>query len=116
MSAEDIVYAALSGDAGVAALVSGRVSPDKLPQGEPLPAIVYARTDTEYIRTIHSAAAAGSNVTLEVWCMADDRPGAEAVADAAEIALAASEAAAIGRRPEYDPDTETYSSVITCLI
>ncbi|HEY1182234.1 MAG TPA: DUF3168 domain-containing protein [Rhodocyclaceae bacterium] len=116
MSAEETIYAALSGNAGVLALTGGRISPDKAPQDEPLPAIVFARTDTEYIRTIHSAAAAGTIVTMEVVCFAQSRPDAEALGDAVDAALGAAGIAPIGRRPEYNPDTDEYASVITCVI
>jgi ABC-type branched-subunit amino acid transport system substrate-binding protein len=116
MSAEDTIYAALSGDAGVLALTAGRISPDKAPQDEPLPAIVYVRTDTEYIRTIHSSVAVGTIVTLEVIAFAQSRPDAEAVGDAVDAALGAAGITPIARRPEYNPETDEYASVTTCVI
>jgi hypothetical protein len=116
LSAESIIYAALSGGAGVTVLVGDRIYPDVLPQGKPLPAIVYARTDTEYLRTIHSNVAIETEVTLEAWCFGDTRPDAEALADAVEPALAAGALISVGRRPEFDADTDTYSSVITCTV
>jgi hypothetical protein len=114
MSAESTLNAALLGAAGVTALVADRVYPDILPQGKPLPAVVYARTDTEYVTTIHSNATRATIVTLETWCFAKSRPAAESLADAVEVALASSGLRPVGRNPDYDTDTDTYSSVITC--
>lgn len=46
MSVEIAVYDALTGDAGVAALVSTRVYPQNLPPDVALPAIVYRNIDS----------------------------------------------------------------------
>lgn len=116
MSAETSVYAALTGAAGVTAVVGDRIYPDFLPQGKPLPAIVYARAETEYVTTIHSSVPVGSDVTMETWCFAKDRPAAEALATAAEHALGAAGIRPTARRPEFDSDTETFSSVITTIL
>lgn len=110
------MYAALSGAAGVTALVSDRIYPDFLSQGKALPAIVYARVETEYLTTIHTATACAALVTMETWCFAKTRPAAEALADAAQAALGAGGLRAIGRRPEFDTDTETFFSVITSTL
>lgn len=116
MSAEETIYAALSGDFAVLALTDGRISPDKSPQDEPLPAIVFARTDTEYIRTIHSSVAVGTIVTFEVIAFAESRPDAEELGDAIDAALGAVGITPVARRPEYNSETDEYASVITCVI
>ena len=41
MRAEMVIKTLLLGDAGVMALVGGRVSPSRMPQNTPMPAIVY---------------------------------------------------------------------------
>lgn len=46
MSVETDVYDALTGDAGVSALVSARVYPQKLPEDVTLPAIAYRFIDS----------------------------------------------------------------------
>lgn len=115
MSAESAVFAALNGAAGVTALAGDRIYPDFLPQKKPLPAIVYARAETEYVTTIHSSIPVASDVTMETWCFAKTRPAAEALGDAALLALGTAGIRPTGRRPEFDTDTETFSCVITTV-
>jgi hypothetical protein len=116
MSAEATMYAALAGAAGVTALVADRIYPDFLPQNKAQPAIVYTRSETEYVTTIHTGTPAAALVTMETWCFAKTRPAAEALADAAQVGLAAGGFLLIARRPEFDTDTESFSSVITSTL
>lgn len=116
MSAETILYDALSGAAGVGALVEDRIYPGLLPQGKDLPAIVYLRADTEFITTIHSSTPRGSRVEMEVWGIAKTNGGAEAIGDAVEAALATALLVPIARRAEIDPETEAHSSILTCVV
>jgi hypothetical protein len=112
MSAETVLYAALSDDAGVESLVSTRIYPDVSPQDVALPAVSFTRVGTEYINTIHGAAV-GSFASLEVWCMARTRLAAEDVADAVELAARAATFVTTNRRAEYDDDAAVWASVVT---
>lgn len=116
MSAESILYTALSTDAGITALVAGRIYPGLLPQGKALPAVVFLRTDGEYITTIHSSTPVGSRVELEVWAVAQTNSAAEAIGDAIEAALATALLVPFARRSEIDPETEAHSSIISCVV
>ncbi len=113
MSAETELYAALSGASAVTALVSTRIYPDVVPQEQTVPAIAYARTDTEYLTTIHSAVPLGQFVSLEVVCMAEARDDADAVADAAITALGAAAFVLLTRAQEFDNDRLLWGTVFS---
>ncbi len=114
MSAETSAYSALSGAGAVTALVDTRIYPDFVPQEKTLPAIAIARTETEYVTTIHSGTPVAAEVTLDVHCMAATRAGAEALADAALAALGAATFTLQGRTPQFDPEgPELFSTVLT---
>jgi hypothetical protein len=117
MSAETQLYSTLSAAAGVTAIVSLRIYPDFIGQEIACPAIVQRRMETEYVTTIHTNAVQASRVTLEIWCMVlTARADAEALADAVESALATSQFTPVGRRPEFDNETETFATVLTVRI
>lgn len=106
MSAESAVKTALEA-AGVTALVSTRVYPDVRPQEDDLPAIVYYRTATQFVPTIHSSIAL-TRAQIAVGSYAATRAGAEAVADAAQAALLAAGFVPLNRAGDYDSDTDGY--------
>lgn len=112
MSAETLIYGTLSGATGVSTIVSTRIYPDFLAQEITLPAIVTQRSESEYVNTIHSGAAVATRVTMETWCLASTRFGAETLADAVEIALPAGGFRIVNRYPEFDPETATFASVV----
>ena len=112
MSAETQLHDALTGNASLTAAVGARIYPDFLAQEIALPAVVYQRADTEYVTTIHSGLVVGSRVELEVWCLHNTRIGAEGLADLVETAIA-NVLLPINRRPEFDADTLTFSTVVT---
>ena len=113
MSAETLIYATLSGAAGVTAIVSLRIYPDFISQEIALPAIVNQRIDTEYDHTIHSFVAIAVKVITDSYCLAATRIGAEALADAVAVALPAGSFRVSARRTEFDPETMTHISTIT---
>jgi hypothetical protein len=112
MSAETDLYAALAADATVAGLVAVpgvsptelKIYPNVAPQDVDLPAIVFARPNTEHINTIHGGAPIGATVTQDLWCMSTTRAAADQLADAAESALGTAGFLLTGRRAEIDPD------------
>lgn len=112
MSAETIIFAALD-VAGVTTHVGSNIFAAILPQGKKLPAIIFIRTDTDYVTTIHSATPLASLVTMDIWCIAESFAKAEDIADAAEVAMAAVVAFPVGRRQEVDPETEVLITVLT---
>lgn len=115
MSAETQLHGALTGYAGLTTAVSTRIYPDFLAQEIALPAVVYQRAETEYVTTVHSGVVLGSRVTLEIWCLHTTRIGAESLADLVEAAIA-NTLLPVDRRPEFDADTATFSTVVTCSI
>jgi hypothetical protein len=112
MSAESIVLAALN-VVGVTTHVSDKIYAAILPQGKKLPAIVYIRTDTDYVTTIHSATPQASSVTMDIWCIAESFAKAEDIADAVETAMTSVVGYPVGRRQEVDPETEALITVLT---
>lgn len=102
MSAETELYATLSGAAGVTALVSTRIYPDIIPQDADLPAIAYQRTGTEFLNTIHGGAPLGHAATLEITCVGETRPAANAIANAVVAALAGTEFLAVDQQAAVD--------------
>jgi hypothetical protein len=118
VSAETELHAALTGYAALTTAVADRIYPDFLAQEIPLPAVVYQRADTEYETTIHSGAVLASIVTFEIYCMATSRVAAEALANLVELAIAAPQNSLlpINRRPEFEPETLTFSTVVSCTI
>ena len=113
MSAETELYAALSGAPAVTALVSTRIYPDAVPQEQTVPSIAYARTDTEYVITIHSGVPQGEFATFEVVCMAEARDLADAVADAAIAALGAAGFFLLTRAQELDTEKNLWGTVVS---
>jgi len=115
MSAETQLYAALSGAAGVTALVSTRIYPDAVPQEQALPSMAYARLETEYVTTIHGSSL-GQFGTFEVVCMAEARDTADAIADAVVTALGAQSWQLQSRRQEFDGDSNLWGTVLAVRI
>lgn len=106
MSAESDLWGALDASTALAALVADRIYPDVVPQNAGLPCLAYLRQGTDFVSTIHSAEPVAEIVTIEIFCMAEDRDGANAVADAAVIAAAAQRFRPVDRQmlPPSDED------------
>lgn len=86
MSAETELYAVLSGSSGLTALVGTRIYPDILPEETSLPAVVYSRTGTQPIATIHGGNC-GEFADLQISAWGKTRVSASAVADQVDVAL-----------------------------
>ena len=104
MSAESQLYALLSADAGVTALISTRIYPDLVPELKTPPYIGYERVGTEPIVAI-SGAALGQIANMTLACWSATRVEAEAVADAVVAALAGSNFIHLTRGAEVDEAT-----------
>lgn len=81
MTSEDSLFSALTNAGAVSALVGTRVYPDQIPPGTGLPCIGFARSNTEYDNTIHGTTL-GARITFEIFCLAQSREAADALADA----------------------------------
>ena len=111
MSLESALYTTLTGNAGLAALVSTRVKPDVLPQGTVLPAVVYQRVSTPRSQVLGaSQAVAVSRPRVQFSCWGSTFDEALAVCSALRTALLAS-SWAVTFLSEYtmrDPDSNYY--------
>jgi hypothetical protein len=97
MSIEAGLRAVLTGDAGVAALVGGRIYPLRLPAKPIWPAIRYARVSTVLDRTVDGSL--GRKVArFQIDCWDETPDGADTLARAVEAALAAFSGTSAGAR------------------
>ncbi len=115
MSAEQRLYDTLKVAAPVIAVVVQRIHLDIIPQSEPLPAIAFIRTGTEFANTIHGTVGK-TRATVEVWSVANTRTVAESLATLAMNALLPAQFSPTDRRPESDPENGTFSTVLTYQI
>ena len=98
MSAESDLYAALTADVALAALVAERIYPDAIPQDEPLPAVAFvARAEPEF----------GLDNTLLAT-----RTSASAAAEAVKAVLVAQGLTWTGPESGFDPEVGAYSATI----
>lgn len=111
MSAESTLYGWLDAAAGLAALVGERIYPDVIPADQPLPAVAYARTNTEPVVTIHGTIPA-SFVPMRVECWAATRAAAEAVADAVVAAIVANGEVITNRDVLFDADSGNFGTAV----
>ena len=103
MSAETLLRAGLVAHAPLLALVAQRIYPDAIPEDQPLPAVVYVRSNTERIRST-SGRSFGEWVDVSVQCWAETRSIADAVADAVIAAVDAMEQDVTDRSAMADLD------------
>lgn len=103
MSAESVLYSALIGAAPVTAIVGTQIWADTMPEGTDPPSVVYGRTSTEYLTTIHGTVFV-ERAVLTVVCYAATREAAEALGNA--VTTAALDAKLIPRGRSGDPPEE----------
>lgn len=101
MTSEDSLYSALTGAAGVAALVGTRVYPDIAAADAAMPALSFSRIATEYLKTIHGGISAAL-VTFDIYCLAATREAADALAEAVQTGIVGNGFEPTGRRTETD--------------
>jgi hypothetical protein len=116
VSAETVAVAALLAAAPVTTLVGDRIYPDFVAIEKDLPAIAIARSATEHITTIHTAAPLGAFASLEVWCQASSRAATEDLATKAIAALAPVAVEVVDRIPEFVAESEVYATVVIVTI
>jgi hypothetical protein len=111
MSVETAFRALLVADAGVTALVAGRIAQNAVPQDAPRPYVVFAaqhQLDFGLDNTVHADA-----VTITAECWADTAAQADAVADAVQAALLAAGRVCTARATSYDPEVGADATVLT---
>ena len=120
MSAESLINAALLAAGGVTAIVgagaAARIYPDFQAEGGTLPAVVYQRSGTDYLYTIHSRIPTESTVTIDCHCLAATRLAAEQLADAVVAAIAAGDFMVVDRRQDFDPDVVTFDAIVSAKV
>jgi hypothetical protein len=98
---EEDIYTALSGFAGLSALVSTRIYPKRAPQGATFPHVVYQRVSGARITNLDTESIQNPRYQFDCWSTSYDE--AKAVAVQLEAALVASSVTAI---PLSDRDDE----------
>jgi hypothetical protein len=107
MSAEQTLYRILADDSALAGVVDARIYQDLIPQAEDLPAVVYSRTGTEPVQTVHGVnVAAFAQIQVQAW--ARTRAQAEQVSAAIVAALDAAGEPYTARAALYDEETKCH--------
>lgn len=111
MSAETELYAALTGRAGLVALVSDRIYPDAIPESRALPSVVFIRSSTAPTYTIGGALACeDAHFMITSW--AESRASAESIADEISAALTISGNPIVDRSGGYDAETGLFAASV----
>ena len=110
MTAETSLRAILAASSSVTSLVGARIAQNAVPQGEALPLIVFSATHNPHLGIDNTLLA--DEVTFSVQCWANDGVSADAVADAVQVALAAS-ADVISRETAYNEELKLDCTVLT---
>jgi hypothetical protein len=111
MSIESDIYSALSGHAGLAALVADRIYPSAIAQGTSLPAVAFARVETEYINTLAPATALSrSRIAVQAW--GPGQADVESVGDAIEAAMLAVNVPPEARYATFDAEMGLYGLTV----
>lgn len=111
MSVEADIFAALSGAAGVTAMVAQRIYPDVLPDKTTYPAVVF-EVQSIPIPSV-SGVNLGDEVTVTVASWGKSRTEANAVRDAAEAALRAAGFEPSNKTSGFDPETSLFAGILT---
>jgi hypothetical protein len=109
--AEQQVYAALSADSAVVALVGDRIYPDIASVNASLPLVVFERTATLPTSTIHANTPVAAKVTISASAWAVDPLDAQSIANAMEAAMNIV-APPSGRFNHFDEATGAHASVV----
>lgn len=86
MTIEAVITKHLTENAGVAALIAGRVYPKQLPQGPTYPAIVYHRISGPRVHS-HDGASGLAYPRFQFDCFAKTHVQAKALCDAVRLAI-----------------------------
>lgn len=111
MSAETQLYALLSGNAGVTALVGTRIYPNLVPESMATPYIGYERVSTNPVATLEGTILA-ETAGLAVACWDKSPIQAAQVADAVLAALSGTAWRFEGRSSEVDDSTQRHADTL----
>lgn len=105
---ENDIYTALSGFAGLSALVSTRIYPLHMARGATFPAVVYTRVSGARINNLDGENIQNPRYQVDVW--ADDFDSAMAIAAQVALAFAGAsfQAVFIADRHEHDGTMDLY--------
>lgn len=111
VSAESQTRAALDASADLVALVAQRIFFQVAAQGSKLPLIVFERTASEPLSTIHDGAPVATKVTLSIsaWSRLADQ--AAAIADLFTAAMHEA-GQSVNRLTHYDETTELHATIV----
>jgi hypothetical protein len=112
MSLDTDLRALLVGNVALTALVSARITADRMEQGASRPFVVFSRVSTDY-QTGLGGAVLAERVTFDVQCWADTRASAEAVADAVKAVFDANQRPVLSRTSGYDSDLDLEATLLT---
>lgn len=108
MSAETTIYAALSNDAGVSAIVSTHISPLVRKQADPLPCVTYLRISGVPITSIDGDNSNLDSVRIQIDSWAASYAGAKALDAAVRAAMKTTGALPVMDMDAYEDDEATY--------
>lgn len=116
MSAEADLLAMLEAHGPLTAIVGTEIHRDVMPESGAFPCVVFARSSTEPVATIHGLVPA-EFVTFQIHCNAETGGTASALADEVEAALITGGEIPEGRAGGYDPDSgmHVYPLSVTLL-
>jgi hypothetical protein len=120
---EELIYTAVTGNAGIAALVSTRVYPMMLPQEPTLPAITYQRISTPRV-TAHDGGTGLEYPRFQFDVYAATYAGARALAKLLVALFNAKKSAVTtgtvtfveSDRDNYDPDTGVFRRMVDVVL
>ena len=107
MSIESTLYAALSGDDGVAALVSTRIYPQIAPDSAAVPYITYQVVATTAHNILNGAPGTERKV-IQVNCVSNTYTQAKSIAAAVKAAIEVNVGYLNGGGDDYFPSTERH--------
>lgn len=111
MSAETDLFAVLDAAAGLAALVSDRIYPVAIPEGKPLPAVVYLIAGEQ--RNVGlDLSSHGTATAFSLQAIAETYTAARAIGDAIEAALLAEGVPVDNRSAGLDDETGLFVDLI----
>jgi hypothetical protein len=116
MSAEEMLYTALSEAASIIAVVGARIDPDIAAEPS-LPAIAFHNPETEYVVTLHDNLPVAVKPSIEIWCMGRTRKEADELAELVPPVVAPQSFIVTGRRAEIrEGPPITFAAVLTVEI
>jgi hypothetical protein len=92
-------------------LVSTRIVADRAEQTTQRPFVIIEQTGTEYLHSLDGSIMDVLSEEYQVTCFADNRDGAEAVADQVILALAGQRV--IGRQNDLVPEFDVHTTAIS---